>query len=183
MFDFPGALRTGVHEEDGAVADPDHVSVRLEAPPPPVVAPPPGHPRFPLLDSLRAIAALGVLVSHAAFLSGAARRHWWGAATSNGNLGVAVFFILSGFLLYRPLINAQLNGAPRTRLRDYVRRRLLRIVPAYWLALTVLAIWPGLDPDFGRNWWRYYFFLQLYNPYTVLLGIAQAWTLCVEVSF
>jgi len=183
MFDSNGPVRPGAHGGDGAAADPERVSLRIEAAPPPVVAPPPGHPRFPLLDSLRAIAALGVLVGHAAFLSGAAQRHWWGAATANGNLGVAVFFVLSGFLLYRPLINAQLNGAPRTRLRDYTRRRLLRIVPAYWVALTVLAIWPGLGPDFGGNWWRYYFFLQLYNRYTILLGIPQAWTLCVEVSF
>jgi peptidoglycan/LPS O-acetylase OafA/YrhL len=159
------------------------VNASPEAAAPPVVAPPPGHPRFPLLDSLRAVAAIGVLLNHAAFVSGAGPAHWWGAATSNGNLGIAVFFVLSGFLLYRPFVHAQLNGAPSTRLRDFARRRLLRIVPAYWLALTVLAIWPGLSPDFAHDWWRYFFFLQVYDPYTVLGGIAQAWTLCVEIAF
>ena len=37
---------------------------------PPAVAPPPGHPRFPLIDSLRAIAALCVVVAHTAVFAG-----------------------------------------------------------------------------------------------------------------
>jgi peptidoglycan/LPS O-acetylase OafA/YrhL len=150
---------------------------------PPVVAPPPGHPRFPLLDSLRGVAALGVLLGHVAAVTGITTGHWWSPFVSNGDQGVTLFFILSGFLLYRPMVSVQLNGAPATSWRDYARRRFLRIVPAYWLALTVLAIWPGLPGVFTGNWWWYYGFLQVYDHDVSIGGLYIAWTLCVEVSF
>jgi len=149
----------------------------------PAVAPPPGNPRFPLLDSLRAFAALAVLFGHVAGATHVTVMYWWGPLAANGDQGVTVFFILSGFLLYRPLVSAQLGGAPRSPWRDYARRRLLRIVPAYWLALTVLAIYPGLPGVFTHNWWYYYFFLQVYNHDVSIGGIVVAWSLCVEVSF
>jgi len=152
---------------------------------PPVVAPPRGHPRFPLMDSLRAIAALAVLLSHAVFISAgpAGPRAWWCAVFTNGVQGVTVFFVISGFLLYRPFVNAQLNGAPRTPLGVYFRRRLLRIVPAYWLALTLLAIYPGIAGVFTHDWWRYYFLLSGYSNATISQGLLVSWSLGVEVTF
>jgi peptidoglycan/LPS O-acetylase OafA/YrhL len=150
---------------------------------PDVVAPPPGHPRFPGLDSLRAIAALGVLLSHASYTSTATASASYGSLIAQGVTGVTVFFVLSGFLLYRPFLAADLDGLRPVALRDYARRRLLRIVPAYWLALTVIALWLGLDEVFSADWWRYYGFLQIYTPRTSIHGLAAAWTLCVEVSF
>jgi peptidoglycan/LPS O-acetylase OafA/YrhL len=147
--------------------------------PPPVVAPPPGHPRFPLVDSLRAIAALSVLFFHVGQLSG----ETLGGYLTHGDVGVALFFAISGFLLYRPFVSARLNGARRPAVRAYLRRRLLRIVPAYWLALTVLAIWPGLPGVFTGHFWVYYGFAQVYSDRWVLNGIGAAWTLCSEVIF
>jgi peptidoglycan/LPS O-acetylase OafA/YrhL len=150
---------------------------------PDVVAPPPGHPRFPGLDALRAIAALGVLFSHSAYTSGATAHAWYGSLMAQGVSGVTVFFVLSGFLLYRPFLAADVDGLRPIALRDYARRRALRIIPAYWLALTAIALWLGLDEVFSGDWWRYYGFLQVYSPRTSLHGLAAAWTLCVEVSF
>jgi peptidoglycan/LPS O-acetylase OafA/YrhL len=150
---------------------------------PPVVAPPPGHPRFPLVDSLRAVAALGVLLGHVGAASGFIASHSWGQWLANGDQGVTVFFVVSGFLLYRPMVNAQLGGGPSVGLGAYARRRVLRIVPAYWLALTVLACYPGLTGVFGSHWWRYYLFAQVYSTGAGFGGLIQAWTLCVEVSF
>ena len=74
---------------------------------------------------------------------------------------------------------------PRPRLIDFLRRRALRIVPAYWLALTALAIFPGLVGVFTGDWWRYYGFLQIYSsvPLIRITGISVAWSLCIEVSF
>jgi peptidoglycan/LPS O-acetylase OafA/YrhL len=69
---------------------------------------------------------------------------------------VGVFFALSGFLLYRPYLAARLAGRPQPSTRSFLRRRWLRILPAYWVALTVLAIWPGLPGVFTGDWWRYY---------------------------
>jgi peptidoglycan/LPS O-acetylase OafA/YrhL len=152
--------------------------------PSPAVAPPPGNPRFALFDSLRAIAVLGVLTFHAFALSGALDRPVLGdAAAVLGSQGPILFFVISGFLLYRPYVAARAAGKPVPRATRYLRRRALRILPAYWLALTALAIFPGIVGVFSGDWWRYYLFLQLYSSDTVAAGIPVAWTLCVEVSF
>src|SRR4051794_17750608 len=149
----------------------------------PVVAPPPGNPRFPLFDSLRAIAALSVLLTHVALLAGANKHAWFGQYTARMDVGVAIFFVISGFLLYRPFVAARLDGRRPPRIRDYGRRRILRIVPAYWLALTVLAIYPGTVNMWTKDSWVYYVFIQIYNRNWTLGGLAPAWTLCVEVAF
>ncbi len=74
-----------------------------ERAPSPAVAPPPGNPRFPLFDSLRAIAVLAVLVFHVCLVSGAlADRVVGDAAAVLGAQGPILFFAISGFLLYRP---------------------------------------------------------------------------------
>jgi peptidoglycan/LPS O-acetylase OafA/YrhL len=149
----------------------------------PVVAPPPGHPRFPLVDSLRAIAALTVFLHHTGYDTSAVQNPHYGHLIERTNFGVTLFFVISGFLLYRPFVAARMLGAPATRWRDFARRRLLRIVPAYWLALTLLAIYPGETDVFSRHWWVYYGFGQIYSDRTVLSGLGQAWSLCVEITF
>lgn len=97
---------------------------------PEVVAPPPGNPRFPLMDSLRATAALTVLVYHVGFFGHFQQKHSFGFVLSSLGFGVAMFFVLSGFLLYRPFVNAELTGSPRPRILDFAQRRFLRVVPA-----------------------------------------------------
>jgi peptidoglycan/LPS O-acetylase OafA/YrhL len=140
--------------------------------------------RYPLLDSVRAIAALSVLVFHAAF---------WSNITLTGSaaapfltrldVGVTIFFVLSGFLLYRPFVRSRLLGTPPPRAIAYGWRRVLRIVPAYWAALTVIALLiPKPDTFEPGHAVVYYGFLQIYGD-LALGGIAQAWTLCVEVTF
>jgi peptidoglycan/LPS O-acetylase OafA/YrhL len=152
--------------------------------PSPAVAPPPGNPRFPLFDSLRGLAVLAVVVYHVFVFTGALNRRWIGDAVAvAGSIGPTLFFAISGFLLYRPWVAARAAEKPRPRTRRYLRRRALRILPAYWFALTALAVFPGIVGPFSGDWWRYYFFLQLYDPETLGLGIPVAWTLCVEVSF
>ena len=102
--------------------------------PSPAVAPPPGNPRFPLFDLLRGLAVLAVLVWHVFVFTGALDRRWIGDAVSTaGSMGPLLFFAISGFLLYRPWIASR--DAPHTG--RYFRRRALRILPAYWFALTV----------------------------------------------
>jgi peptidoglycan/LPS O-acetylase OafA/YrhL len=152
--------------------------------PSPAVAPPPGNPRFPLFDSLRGLAVLAVLVYHVFVLTGALDRAWIGDMVATaGSQGPILFFAISGFLLYRPWVAAKADARAAPGTGRYFRRRALRILPAYWFALTVLAIYPGVTGVFTDDWWRYYFFLQLYDPDTVVLGIPVAWTLCVEVTF
>jgi peptidoglycan/LPS O-acetylase OafA/YrhL len=143
--------------------------------------------RFPLLDSMRALAAISVLCSHAAFSAGAVGpgaspvvRH----LAARLDVGVALFFLISGFLLYRPFVAARLDDERPPSWRAYAWRRFLRIVPAYWLALTVVAIVldvPGVLSAHGLV--TYYAFGQIYSSSTIAGGIGQAWTLCIEVTF
>ncbi|HEX8076055.1 MAG TPA: acyltransferase [Thermoleophilaceae bacterium] len=147
------------------------------------------NPRFPLFDSLRAIAALSVLFFHTAFVLHQFTRPGVGHWAVQLNIGVTIFFLISGFLLYRPFVQARYSGAPRPRLIPYAIRRVARIVPAYWVALTLIALWLGLDAVFtAGNAPVYYGFAQVYSHHTLLAvtlrgGIGHAWTLCVEMSF
>src|SRR3981189_1850523 len=150
---------------------------------PDALRPPPGHPRFPLVDGLRAVAALSVLVTHTAFLSGFNGHGELGAITARLDVGVALFFVISGFLLYRPFVAARFERRPAPRVTRFARRRALRILPAYWLALTVLAIWPGLAVVQGGTWWVYYGLLQDLRVPWIQGGLKAAWSLGVEVQF
>ena len=54
---------------------------------------------FDLFDAMRAIAVFAVLVIHVGAGSGANMYSWYGVATSQGRLGVRIFFLISAFLL------------------------------------------------------------------------------------
>jgi peptidoglycan/LPS O-acetylase OafA/YrhL len=148
------------------------------------VAPPPGNPRFPLVDSMRGIAAVMIVILHVAgqVYSIQSTSSVW-TYLMHFDLGVTIFFLISGFLLYRPFLAARFEGRPPIRVRDYARRRVLRIVPAYWVALTLLGLWPGLLGLWESGWPRYYLFGQVYSRSTDLAGLPVAWTLCIEASF
>jgi peptidoglycan/LPS O-acetylase OafA/YrhL len=163
---------------------------------PDVVAPPPQHPRFPLTVGLRGVAAIAIIVGHAWFFTGG----FGGFTTSLPNRlvvrwdgVVALFFMLSAFLLYRPMI-AHRNGGPASpRVSAYAWRRFLRLFPAYWVALTALAIFPGLFGVFSHNWWAFYSltdFLDVNHLHSVCppgeefrCGLPQSWTLGIDLTF
>jgi peptidoglycan/LPS O-acetylase OafA/YrhL len=148
--------------------------------------PSPTKPRhFACFDGLRAIAAVSVLLLHTAWISGFTSRSSLGAYTSRLEIGVSVFFLISGFLLYRPFAVSHLTDRVSPDIRRFWERRLLRIVPAYWLALTVLAyVFHAIT--LGPGWQgvvTHYFFLQIYFPAAIINGITQAWSLCTEMTF
>jgi peptidoglycan/LPS O-acetylase OafA/YrhL len=151
--------------------------------PSPALEPPPGNPRFPLLDAMRAVAALSIVFTHAAGVSGFNEANVLGGYTARLSFGVTIFFLLSGFLLYRPFVAARREGRPPIRVRDFARRRVLRIVPAYWVALVALALYPGLLGFWDGPWWRSFTFTQIYWRGSTVQGISPAWTLCIEISF
>jgi len=144
---------------------------------------PPRNQRFELFESLRAIAALSVLVFHTAGWAGVNLFAWYGAFTSKLHVGVTLFFLISGFLLYRPHAVQILGGPAAPHPGDYALRRAFRILPAYWVALTLLGVWPGLGGVFTKNWWVYYGLLQSYSQNWSMRGIGVAWSLSVEMAF
>ena len=153
---------------------------------PDVVAPPPGHPRFPLVDSLRALAFFMVFTIHAVATAGvflAGGDEWYAPYVARLEVCLPIFFAISGFLLYRPFVAARLEGRPRPRLRAYARARVLRLVPAYWAVLTIVAVYPGIQGDWSEYWWGYYLFLQNYVPSWNEGTFLQTWSLTVEVAY
>lgn len=143
-----------------------------------------------VLDGLRVIAAALVL---AANVGGASGLSFTGSpaswVTARGDVGVPLFFALSGFLLYRPWAAAAIGGAAGPQLRDYLRRRVLRIVPAYWVVVTVALI--TFNPAHARAvwaWLQYLFLAQVYDPHpwwsgTGAAGLGQMWSLSADVAF
>jgi peptidoglycan/LPS O-acetylase OafA/YrhL len=136
--------------------------------------------RFPLMDSLRALAALSIFAYHSLALT-----HPDSAAAqdliSTLTVGVPVFFAISGFLLYRPFVLSSLGGRPGPRLLPYAWRRVLRLVPGYWLALTVIL---ALRADFSGTGdvLQAYGFAQVYDPGPIV-GLPQAWSLDCEIIY
>lgn len=149
--------------------------------------------RFPLFDSLRALAALAVVLAHISFFGNL----WRGDSVIKpfvGRLevGVAMFFLISAFLIYRPIVARHLAGDERASMRAYGWRRLLRVVPGYWVALTLVTLWFGGQYLFGvapadtfslKGALAYYGLTQLYFEDTLQGGLPQAWTLSVEATF
>jgi peptidoglycan/LPS O-acetylase OafA/YrhL len=132
-------------------------------------------------EILRALAAVMVVIHHAGSYAGEARTGGLYSLTAVMDGGVAVFFVLSGFLIYRPFAAAQVAGRPTQRAGSFWWRRVLRIVPAYWVTLTFF--WALGAFSLGPEWWKYYLFLQIYSRFTVLGGVIQAWSLCTEMTF
>jgi peptidoglycan/LPS O-acetylase OafA/YrhL len=150
----------------------------------PNLAPPPGNPRFPLIDSMRAIAALSVFAGHTVtgVYSVSAHPSLFLWAVDIAYEGVAIFFVISGFLLYRPFLVSRREGRS-FRIGSYAKRRVLRIVPAYWVALTIFIAAGFVSGVTTSNWWIFYLFGQIYSPVNIGRGIGVAWTLCIEVTF
>jgi peptidoglycan/LPS O-acetylase OafA/YrhL len=149
----------------------------------------PDHANFPCFDGLRAIAALSVLLTHTAFISGYSfRSNTWGPYLARMDIGVAVFFVISGFLLYRPFCLARFADRPPPDARAYTVRRALRIFPAYWFAFTAVLVVPALKGhDVGAlgpmRLLAHYGLFHIYAPSLKLLPVQQAWTLATEISF
>ncbi len=153
-------------------------------------APAPSRPHFMGLEGLRAIAASLVVLTHATFIAGDERSGWLAQPGRFGDAGVAIFFTLSGFLLYRPFVVDHLSGRPQMPALGFWWRRILRIFPCYWAALTVLWGIHTFKPfgfvmgfDLGPEWWKYYLLLQIYIPRLGQGGIAQSWSIATEISF
>ncbi len=103
------------------------------------------------------------------------------------NLGVTIFFLISGFLLYRPFIAHRTGGPAAPRVGDYFRRRALRIFPAYWLVVTFVILVPGLTATADGRWIEQYglvFSLSSSGGWTCAdCVLTQTWSLVVELTF
>lgn len=164
---------------------------------------------IPALEGVRALAALGVLTTHVAFQTGAGWQRLWGRL----DLWVAVFFAVSGFLLWRrqalaarhesdeaadsardahstsrstsrPAPLPAARPIARPPVGRYYRARFIRIMPAYWLVVvTVLILFPGGQRLSWEGVLANLTLTQVYVPLSLTDGLTQMWSLSVEGAF
>jgi hypothetical protein len=125
--------------------------------------------RFRFIDALRGAAALAVLLSH---LPGLGPVHEW---LDYGQLGVPVFFVISGFVIAASNANQRLTAGYIGR---FILRRSLRLDPPYWTMLFIMvALAMPVGPlDVLSNM----FYLQRILNSPLILSVS--WTLCQEVQ-
>ena len=128
------------------------MSLAADHPADPAQPGPERHQHFPCFDGLRAIAALAVLLHHVGFATGWSQTHRFGELLAHGDAGVPIFFVISGFLLYRPFVAAHLDGRPPIGYLRFMRRRIVRIVPVFWVALIVIALVFGFENGAIGGW-------------------------------
>ncbi|SRX79522.1 putative integral membrane acyltransferase [Mycobacterium tuberculosis H37Rv] [Mycolicibacterium parafortuitum] len=137
---------------------------------------------LPAVEGMRACAAIGVVVTHVAFQTGI-NAGVAGRILGRFDLAVAVFFALSGFLLWRGHAAAARGLRSRPRTGHYLRSRIVRIMPGYLVAVVViLTLLPEARADF-TVWLANLTLTQIYVPLTLTAGLTQMWSLSVEMSF
>jgi peptidoglycan/LPS O-acetylase OafA/YrhL len=153
---------------------------------------------FPGLNNLRFLAALSVLVFHVEDkkrLLGL-NTHWLNRLTVVGDLGVTLFFVLSGFLITYLLL-AEKQKAKTISIKKFYLRRILRIWPLYYLILILgFFVLPHIGLfqinntsliDIGNFTQLLLFFLFFANigfsVYGNLPYIDQTWSVAVEEQF
>jgi peptidoglycan/LPS O-acetylase OafA/YrhL len=152
-----------------------------------------GPDRVAALTGIRAVAALLVVGTHSAYTTGKYTHGYFGLLCSRMEIGVPIFFVLSGFLLFRPWVVSTVRDRPAPSLSRYAWHRVRRIMPAY--VVTVLAAYlvyqfRTAGPNPGHTWAGLFRNLTLTQIYTnhylgayLHQGLTQMWSLAVEVAF
>jgi peptidoglycan/LPS O-acetylase OafA/YrhL len=134
--------------------------------------------RLPVLDGIRAVAIILVIIGH-----GLWETPWHLSALLFGYTGVAVFFVLSGYLITAVLL-AEETATGKVSLRRFYKRRAMRIFPAFYVFLIVLALCArlGILPAPDASTWMA---SSLYFRNLVGSGweTGHLWTLALEEQF
>ena len=125
--------------------------------------------RQSVLDGVRAVSILAVLWTHLFPLRVAGHS----LNDSLGMFGMALFFILSGYLISQQLLK-------QPPVANFVARRLLRVVPAAWICLAVVWWFMPVDLETAASYLLFYANLP---PQRLVWPIDHFWSLCVEVQF
>jgi peptidoglycan/LPS O-acetylase OafA/YrhL len=147
--------------------------------------------RIPGADGLRAIACLLVVWHHTTqrFNPEVAADwiqsiHFFGM---RAEVGVSLFFVLSGCLLSLPFWSSFVNGERTPSIRFYAINRAARIIPAFWFNLIFCTVIAYLVFDQSINWWRLIsglFFINSYHYSSFFPAELNGplWSIGLEVS-
>ncbi len=150
----------------------------------------PASSRIPSLDGLRGIAILLVLIGHGGYVFPDGLAPCLPYA-GNGPLGVSIFFVLSGFLIYRLSVR-ELEQTGSFDWRQFYLRRVLRIFPCFYFYLLVVLLLLGLGQltltgsallsaaTFSLNYRHLWDHATQLHDYFV---IGHYWTLALEEQF
>lgn len=153
--------------------------------------------RFAFLDALRGLAAVAVMLFHFnnEWVSPIYRQ--FSALLPEGlvtvwrhlDLGVEVFFVLSGFVIAHSLASRRVDLRYAA---NFLIRRMVRLAPPYWVMIAILMggpylLYPTLIDGFFQQFggWRgilvnMFYLPDILGPYRI---VPVAWTLCLEVQF
>ncbi|MFE0206059.1 acyltransferase family protein [Streptomyces sp. NPDC058985] len=150
---------------------------------------------LPAMDGLRGLAAVMVVTIHLAGWTGVAfdpqGKGLLATLVNRFGVSVYIFFVISGYLLFRPFAAAALEGREAPGLKAYYWHRFLRIYPAFWalLLLSVLFFHRSLTEEPAR------LLRVLALQHTFVAGdfphtpewpwstFSQTWSLSTEISF
>ena len=139
----------------------------------------------PALDSIRGIAVLFVILMHAEYYFFDPNLAWF----SGGFLGVDIFFVLSGFLITRILLQSA-EGHGRWSYGAFYFNRMLRLIPALAVLLIVYYAYSRaigqhqlFDVDAILSIVFYYFNWFLISTLQAPEGLGHMWSLAVEEQF
>ncbi len=155
---------------------------------------------IPEIDGLRFIAILTVVIFHFHFLfvkeiggqvvmdlqdGGIFTAHWW---LIRLDLGVKIFFGISGFILSVPFFNHYWFGGQKVKIKAYFIRRLTRLEPPFLVAVTgflfvhLFLLHENLEQMFPRYLATIaYLHTSIYNEYSLINPVT--WSLETEVQF
>ena len=152
-----------------------------------------GRRRVDSLTGVRAVAAILVVLTHAAYTTGKYTHGYLGLVYSRMEIGVPIFFVLSGFLLFSPWVRAAARGGESPSVSRYAWHRVRRIMPAYVVTVLVayaLYHFRMAGPNPGHTWVGLFRNLTLTQIYTdhywitfLHQGLTQMWSLAVEAAF
>jgi peptidoglycan/LPS O-acetylase OafA/YrhL len=135
------------------------------------------------VESLRALAATGVLVGHVYGVTTTFDTHGFvhrlGLA---GGYGVWLFFALSGYLLFLPFARRDYGDGGPIDLGRYALNRALRILPLYYVVLVVLLVVQEGGGSLAQ-WLRFGTFTPSFFSDTVATVDGPMWSLLVELQF
>jgi peptidoglycan/LPS O-acetylase OafA/YrhL len=133
----------------------------------------------PSLNGLRAVAVGLVLLAH--FGDPHAPASMARLMSPLGWIGVDLFFVISGFIITTLLLRER-DRTGRVRLPAFYARRALRILPAYYAYLLVVALaWPGRLTD--RDWVGVLTYTQNFTPGLGSWPVSHFWSLSLEEHF
>ena len=129
------------------------------------------------MDGLRGFAAVLVVVDHAI------DENWGLGSWTEQNHGITIFALLTGFLLSGQFLRARLEGRSLPAFSPFMRARVTRIFPGYWLVLGVAALTVGLHAMGPGDTWRVITLTQTFGTDTPFEGLIPAWSLSLFLSF